>query len=190
MPKQIGRPHLIGIDDGPFDKGQASPAPLVAVLMEGPDLVEGVATRWFPIDGDGATELIANWITGLRARPALDGIVLGGITVAGLGVIDVNALSGALALPVLVVNRRDPAEHTLDGALRAAGLVERIATVAATPPSLRVDEHLFLACAGAPWERGRDLVLASRSKSALPEPLRVAHLVAAAIARGESRGRA
>jgi hypothetical protein len=46
------RPHVLGIDDGPFDKRQARLVPLVAVLMEGNDLVEGVALGEFPVDSD------------------------------------------------------------------------------------------------------------------------------------------
>lgn len=37
------RPHLLGVDDAPFDKGQAAPVPLVGVVMEGPDRMEAVA---------------------------------------------------------------------------------------------------------------------------------------------------
>ncbi len=34
------RPHVLGVDDGPFDKGVSRTVPLVGVTMEGPDLVE------------------------------------------------------------------------------------------------------------------------------------------------------
>ena len=34
------RPHLLGIDDAPFEKGQHQSVPIVAVMMEGSDLVE------------------------------------------------------------------------------------------------------------------------------------------------------
>ena len=50
--------------------------------------------------------------------------------------------------------------------------------------------RLHAAVAGALRERAQALLLASRGKSALPEALRVAHLIAAAVARGSSRGRA
>jgi hypothetical protein len=33
------------------------------------------------------------WIAGLRARPMLQAVVLGGITIAGLGIIDVEGLA-------------------------------------------------------------------------------------------------
>ena len=122
---QRGRPHILGIDDGPFEKGSSQEVSLVAVVMEGRDLVEGVAVTRFPIDGDGVTAFLAGWISGLRFRPSLQGVVLGGITIAGLAVVDIQALSEAIGLPVLVVNRRDPSKHRLNGALEAAGLTDR-----------------------------------------------------------------
>jgi endonuclease V-like protein UPF0215 family len=165
--RSVHRPHLLGIDDGPVAREAGSRVVLVGVMMEGPDLVESVCVTRFPVDGDDATGFLASWITGLRCRPALQGAVLGGITIAGLGVIDIQLLAEGIGIPVLVVNRRDPRDHRLARAFRAAGLTERLQVV----------------------ER-RHLVRAVTRKSDLPEPLRVAHLIARAISTGESRGRA
>jgi len=184
------RPHLVGIDDGAFEKWSDADVPIVAVMMEGADLVEGVAIARFPVDGDDATGFLAHWIGALRFRPALQGVVLGGITIAGLGLVDVEALAHALALPVLAVNRRDPTDHRLERALRAAGLEARLEIVARCPQAVRVSGGLWLACAGIEPDAGAALVAAARRKSELPEPLRLAHLIARAVATGESRGRA
>jgi hypothetical protein len=81
--------------------------------MQGADLIESIALGEFPVDGDGATEYLATWIAGLRARPMLQALVLGGITIAGLGIIDVTALAERLGLAVLVVTRRNPARSEL-----------------------------------------------------------------------------
>ncbi|WP_243664732.1 DUF99 family protein, partial [Rhodothermus marinus] len=69
--------------------------PIVGVMMEGATLVEGVAITRFPIDGEGATDFLAEWIQSLRWRPSLQAVVLGGITMAGLAVVDLVALVGA-----------------------------------------------------------------------------------------------
>lgn len=184
------RPHVLGIDDGPFEKGQPGRVPLVAVMMEGADLVESVAVERFPVDGAGITDHLARWIPGLRPFPALQAVFLGGITIAGLAVVDVLALSERIGLPVLVVTRRDPARSRVSEALEAAGHLERLAIVDRTPRAERLAEGLFVAAAGTTAERAAELVLASQRKAQLPEPLRVAHLVARAMVDGESRGRA
>ena len=184
------RPHVLGIDDGPFEKGRDPDTALVAVMTEGHDLVEGVAIRRFPIDGDDVTGFLADWIGVLRFRPAVQCVALGGLTMAGLAVVDLELLARDTGLPVLAVNRRDPAHHRVGEALRAAGLSDRQALLDRAPCSIPLDAGLHVAFAGTGREDALALITASRGKSALPEALRLAHLIAAAVVRGTSRGRA
>jgi endonuclease V-like protein UPF0215 family len=183
------RPHVLGIDEGPFDKFESPSVPLVAVMMEGPDRVEAVAIRRFPVDGEDVAAFLADWIGGLRCRPALHGVLFSGITLAGLAILDVEELARRTGLPVVVVNRRPPVDARLIGALETAGLSHRKAILARAPVSRRLDAGLYAAWAGADRETAADLVERTLAKSALPEPLRLAHLIARAIATGESRGR-
>jgi endonuclease V-like protein UPF0215 family len=184
------RPHLLGLDDGPVSKGSPDGVVLVAVVMEGADLVEGVAITRFPVDGPDATSFLADWIGGLRFRPALQGILLGGITIAGLGVIDLAELARRTDVPVISVNRRDPRDHQLERALRAAGLEERLSIVERSPRAVRPGTRVYLSCAGTSPEEAAQLLRSCTRKSDLPEPLRVAHLIARAVTTGQSRGRA
>jgi len=183
------RPHVLGVDEGPFVKGQAEPVPLVAALCEGGDLVEGLAQNTFTVDGDGATEFLARWLGGLRLRDSVQALALGGITLAGLGLVDVRALSDALRVPVLVVTRRPPDNVRLKDALTAAGLLERFPIAERSPAALPTADGLWLAQAGASHAEALALLQASRGKSKLPEALRIAHLAATALVRGESHGR-
>jgi endonuclease V-like protein UPF0215 family len=183
------RPHILGVDDAPFDKRQPGSVPIVGVVMEGHDLVESVALGEFPIDGEGATEYLAAWIGGFRARPTLHAVILGGITIAGLGIVDLAALADRLGLPVLVVTRRNPAGSDLADALRAAGLSDRLAVLERIPRAFGVGEGLYLAHAGVTRLEAERLVGTTLAKARLPEPLRVAHLIGQAIVLRESRGR-
>lgn len=184
------RPHALGVDDAPFDKGQCEPVPIVGVMTEGPDLVECVALGAFAVDGDGATAYLAEWIGGLRCHASLQCVVLGGITIAGLGVVDVAELAERLERPVLVATRQQPDDAPLLRALGSAGLAERRAIVTRSPRAQRVGEGLFVAAAGIDPAAAARLAAATVGKSQLPEPLRVAHLIARALVTGESRGRA
>ena len=189
MKGALSRPHTIGVDDAPFDKRQPGPVPIVGVAMEGHTLIESVALGEFPVDGEGATEYLATWIGGLRARAMLQAVILGGITIAGLGVVDVTALSERLTLPVLVVTRHSPAASDLADALRAAGLSRRLEILERIPRAYGIATGLYLAHAGAPRVEAERLALATLGKAQLPEPLRVAHLIGQAIVLRESRGR-
>ncbi|MGQ0702354.1 MAG: endonuclease dU [Gemmatimonadales bacterium] len=183
------RPHVLGVDDAPFDKWQDRTVPVVGVLMEGNDLIEGVAIGAFPVDGEHATSFLAQWIGGLRWRAAIQGVVLGGITLAGLGLVDLEALAAELGIPAFAVTRRDPAQSRIPRALIAAGLADRLEIASRSPRGVRVSPGLYVAMAGTAPAQGAALVRATIRKSRLPEPLRVAHLIGAALARGQSRGR-
>lgn len=184
------RPHVLGIDDAPFKKGRDTDVPIVGVVMEAATLVEAVALTRFPVDGDAATEFLAGWIAGLRIQPALQAIVLGGITLAGLGIVDIAELARRLETPVIAATRRDTATSVLARALRAAGLDARLAILERTPPSRCIRTGLHIACAGADPGEAEQIVRATLAKAHLPEPLRIAHLIGAALVKGESKGRA
>ena len=132
------RPHVLGVDDGPFQKGQKESVPVVGAMMEGADLVESIAVARFEVDGADATGFLVRWISGLRSHGSTQAVLLGGITIAGLGVVDVGELAARLGRPVIVVNRKDPNESRLRQALLAAGLHDRIAILESTPPATRM----------------------------------------------------
>jgi endonuclease V-like protein UPF0215 family len=183
------RPHVLGIDDGPFDKRADSSVSIVGVMMEGADLVEAVAVSSIPVDGEDAADHLADWVSGLRFASAVHATVLGGMTIAGLGVVDIERLAERLNRPVMTVNRQRPDDERLIDALRAAGLADRIPIVERAPRAWQLDEGLFVSHAGVEREEAARILSAVRRKSQLPEPLRLAHLIAAAVVNGESRGR-
>jgi hypothetical protein len=185
----VKRPRLLGIDDAPFRKGQQEPVPIVAVVMEGALLVEGIAIGSFPVDGDGATDYLARWVGGMRWHPALQAVLLGGATIAGLGIVDIAELSERLGLPVLSMTRQGTEKSDLANALRAAGLADRIAILERIPPSRAVRSGIHIACAGASDEEAEEILRASLHVSKVPEPIRIAHLVGAALVAGASKGR-
>jgi len=184
------RPHVLGVDDGPFEKYRPGAcAPIVGVMMEGHDLVEAVAITEFPVDGDGITAFLAGWIRARRFAPALHGVVFGGITLAGLAVLDANALARELGAPIVVVNRKGRSDEPLRGALAKAGFADRASLLASAPPSFALSVGIHASVAGGDAALAAELIARTRAKSDLPEPLRLAHLFAHALVRGESRGR-
>jgi endonuclease V-like protein UPF0215 family len=187
---KLSHPHILGIDDGPFRKGQSGPVDIVAVMMEAPHLVESVSIREFAVDGEAATAFLGDRIAEQRCYPSVRAVVLGGITLAGLGVVDISELAARLSLPVLVANRRDPNRSRLAAALESAGLSDRIAIVDRAPQAVRVRDGLYLAFAGIDAAGAEALLRASLAKALLPEPLRIAHLIARALVTGDSVGRA
>ncbi len=184
------RPHVLGIDDAPFHKDQSQDVPIVGVMMEASTLVEGIAIGSFPVDGEGATDYLAQWITGLRWHLTLQAVVLGGITFAGLGIIDLENLAQHLALPVITVTRHNPVQSRLRHALAVAGFHSRLSLLERIPPAHQLEPGLYAAIAGAELTYAAQIIRATLNKARFPEPLRLAHLIGTALVSGQSKGRA
>jgi hypothetical protein len=182
-------PRILGIDDAPFSKRQKAEVPIVGVVMEGALLVEGVSVTSFPVDGAGATEFLHDWTRSMRWYTALQALVLGGVTLAGLGLVDLGRLSRLLRLPVLTVTRRSTSNSALARALAKAGLNDRLVLLERNPPSVKFAEGLHVCFAGTDEADAAALLRATLRSGKVPEPLRVAHLIGAAIVKGTSRGR-
>ncbi len=185
--------RFLGIDDGPFHFGDDE-VPLVGVAVQAPAYIEGVLMTRAHVDGRDATERILGMIRASRYREGLRMILLNGIAVGGFNVIDVDALHRELDVPVVTVTRRPPDLDAIRGALRRKfedwedrwALIQRHRTEEVTTRHT----PLHVTYVGAPRSEVIEALALTTVRGALPEPLRVAHLVAAATVKGESHGRA
>ncbi len=164
--------------------------PVVGAVYAGRRL-DGVIVGKVRRDGANASRNLAALISGSRFRQHLQLVMLQGIALAGFNVVDVADLHRRLELPVLVVARRQPDLGAIRQALleRVPGgrrkwrLIERLGPM---EPAGQV----WVQRAGLSRSAARAVVQRFAVNGHVPEPLRVAHLIAGAIATGESRGRA
>ncbi len=181
--------HVIGIDDAPFERSHRGQVLVVGAVFAGARL-EGVLTGQVWRDGVNATRVLAERILASRHRTHLQAVLLQGITLGGFNVVDIHALQQRVGLPVLTVTRHPPAlesirrallDHVPGGArkwrlIEAAGPMEKMAGV-------------YVQRAGiGPAEAAR-LIASTQLHGKLPEPLRVAHMIAGGLAQGENRHR-
>ena len=152
--------------------------------------LEGVLRAKVRRDGANATAAILRVIGRSRFRPHLQAILLQGIAVAGFNVVDIGALYRTLGLPVIIVSRRAPDLPAIERALleRVPGgkrkwrLIQRAGPVEALA-------GVYVQRAGIAAETAAELIRRLAVNSAIPEPLRTAHLIAGGIVLGESRHR-
>jgi len=106
----------------------------------------------------------------------------------------VDALHASIGRPVVTVTRKKPDLAAMERALRRrfddweqrVGVIQRHDV-----ESIRTRHgSLWVTYAGATTSEVREAVGLTTVRGVVPEPLRVAHLIAAGIVRGESRGRA
>jgi endonuclease V-like protein UPF0215 family len=146
------------------------------------------------VDGDDATGAVANLVARSRYKDAVQVLMLDGVAFGGFNVVDLDALHDALGLPVLTVTRDPPDASAIEAALRKhfPDAERRLALLQRHPLERVGTEHnpVWVKRVGLGADDARDLVRRTTVRGALPEPLRLAHLIAAAYKLGESRGRA
>lgn len=185
--------NTIGFDDAPFAREERGDILLVGVVCARTRL-DGVISTRVRRDGANATERIARAVAGSGFRRHLHAVLLQGIAVAGFNVVDVHRLAAEVGLPVVVVARRAPRLHLIRNALvgpdsRVAGGARKWRLIERAGPMEPLGS-VFVQRVGIEAEQTRELLERTTLHGNLPEPLRLAHLIAGGVTTGRSRGRA
>src|SRR5207253_1564322 len=157
-------------------------------------------------DGANATQAMVRLVRESQFGEHLQAVMLQGIAVGGFNVVDIHGLHAALQIPVLVLTRRLPdmagvrralfsdephARPRVAGAARKWRLIEQAGALEKLEPSRRstkrasglttASPRLFLQRAGLTLDAARRLVADTTLHGNIPEPLRLAHLIAGGI---------
>lgn len=185
--------RFMGIDDAPFGFGEAE-VPVVGVVVQAPAYIEGVLTTKAQVDGRDATERLCEMVERSRYREGLEMVLVDGTAVGGFNVIDIDALSRSAGVPVVTVTRHKPDLSAIQTALKRKfeDWEDRWRLIGRHGIEAIETKHspLYVTYVGASRADVREALALTTVRGVLPEPLRVAHLIAAAMVRGESRGRA
>ena len=182
--------NVVGFDDGPFDRAAGPARVLLVGAVCARTRLDGVLAGRVRHDGADATARMAALVRGSHFDGHVRAVLLNGIAVAGFNVVDIHALAQELGRPVLVVARRRPRLEKIRRALAALpGGARRWALIEHAGPMEPV-RGVYVQRAGLTLEEARNLLAATTLHGNLPEPLRLAHLIAGALVTGVSRGRA
>jgi len=180
--------NVVGFDDAPFARSHRGDVQVVGAVFAGTRL-DGILTGRVRRDGANATRELVRLVAESKYARHVQLVMLQGIALAGFNVVDVHALAEALEMPVLVVARHRPDMEAVRRALlgrvpagaRKWALIEHMGPM---EPVARV----YVQRMGLSLEEAGRVVERFAIHGHVPEPLRVAHLVAGALATGESRG--
>jgi hypothetical protein len=180
--------NVVGFDDAPFDRGHTGPVPVVGAVFAGLRL-DGVLTGSIEKDGNDAAESLARLVLGSKFAGHIRLIMLQGIALGGFNVVDAPALSESTGLPVLVVARGNPDRDGIRQALfngipggpRKWSVIEALG-------EMEPANGIYMQRVGLGREEAEAVIRRFSVNSNIPEPIRVAHLIAGAMATGQSRG--
>lgn len=181
--------RAIGFDDAPFTRGRRGPVGVAGVVCAGTRF-EGLVWGRVRQDGWDATEALVRLLVGGKFLPQLHLVLLDGIALGGLNVVDLAGLAAALGRPCVAVMRRPPDLAAVEAAVRRLPRpARRLALIARAGPVHRAGGLCFQV-QGADPAATADALVRLTDRGAVPEPLRLAHLVGAAVRTGESGRRA
>jgi len=185
--------RIIAWDDGPFEFKSKGKDILVGVIFRGGQFLDGLLKTEVEIDGMDATERITDKILKTRHKD-LRIIMLDGITFAGFNTVDIREIYERTGLPVIVVNRKKPGLQKFISVLKQMPDAEkRLKCVENAGPIHWTDvknKRLYFQCYGITKEDAGKVIKETSTMSLIPEPLRVAHLIATGFVLGESVGHA
>jgi uncharacterized protein len=186
MPRAIS--NVVGFDDAPFPPDHRGDVRIVGAVCSRTRL-DGVIAGTVRRDGANATARLVELVTRSRFEEHVRAVLLQGIALAGFNVVDVHALSRALDVPVLVVVRRAPRLPLVRRALaRTRGGDRKWRLIEQAGPVERLGP-LWVQRIGLDRAEAHALLAATTLHGHVPEPLRLAHLIAGGVTTGQSRGR-
>jgi len=185
--------RILGIDDSALTGEKIL---IVGAFFRGGIWLDGVLSSYITRDGMDGTGTIISMVKASKHYPQVRVIMLDGITYGGFNPIDIRLLHGSTGIPVIVLMRKYPDLEMIAKAVtnlphekermdifKRAGDIMEVCTADPLNP-------VYIQCCGINFRDAARIVRSSSTRSNIPEPLRVAHLIATGIILGESRGKA
>ncbi|MCQ6962591.1 DUF99 family protein [Methanolobus chelungpuianus] len=185
--------RILGIDDSALTGERIL---IVGAFFRGGMWLDGVMSSYLTRDGMDATDSIMSMIRSSKHFPQVRIIMLDGVSYGGFNPVDIVRLHEGTGIPVVVLMRKYPDLEMIRKALchlpqgdermaifKRAGEIVEVKTADPLNP-------VYIQCSGIGFREAARIVRLSSTRSNIPEPLRVAHLIATGIVLGESRGKA
>jgi len=185
--------RIIGWDDGPFLKGGKGKVPVIGTIFRGGVFLDGILRIDVKIDGMDATEKLIKAINRSKHKD-LRVTMLDGITFGGFNMVDIKKLYEKTGLPVIAIVRKKTNLKKFREAMKKLPHFEkRWEAVENAGEFYKVSNHgknIYFQKMGIEKEDAEKIIKISSTRSLIPEALRVSHIIASGIVKGESIGRA
>jgi len=179
--------RVLGIDDAPFNKFKKGDVLVVGTLFRGGQWLDGVLSTKVKIDGNNSTSALIKMVNKSKFKPQLQCLILDGVAFGGFNVVDIHQLAKKTKIPVIVVIRRYPDFKKIKAALQKMKKAGKYRLIEKAGEVFKIGK-IYVQLTGISLEDAKKVLKITCTRSLLPEPIRVSHLIAAGIVRGESKG--
>ncbi|MBS3782237.1 MAG: DUF99 family protein [Candidatus Thermoplasmatota archaeon] len=185
--------RAIGVDDAPFEFSQSNVL-VIGSVVRAPNYLEGVLSTEVEVDGRNATKKLVKMISSSRFVDQTCVIFLDGAALGGFNLIDLKKLSRSTSIPSVTISREKPNFEKIKRALEGHfdRWEERFEMLKKGEIYEIETEHkpVYVEKEGIEIEEVKRLIDLFTVRGRLPEPLRMSHMVASGVVRGESQGKA
>lgn len=187
--------RILGLDDASFIPRTEGKVPIIGVVFRGGDFLDGIIKTEITIDGMDATNILEKAIKKSKHNDQLSVIMMKGVTMGGFNIVDIKKLYERTGIPVIVVSRKKPNLKKIEMALgNLPDFKKRRNCIKHAGKFFKLEivknKSIYFQLKGLTKEEAEKIIRLSCTRSLIPEPLRVAHLIASGIVKGESGGRA
>jgi len=183
--------RILGIDDGPF-KFDHKDVIVIGVIMRPPQYIEGICRTKVTVDGTDANTVLQAMMTQSSFKDQVRLIMLDGVALGGFNVIDIEKLYQATEIPVVTITRTKPNLELIKKTLKSH--FKDWKTRWEIVNNLKLEKvntnynPIFIKYSGISSSEVNRLIRITTVRGVLPEPIRIAHLIATAMEKGESSG--
>lgn len=185
--------RVLGIDDSALIRDKIL---IVGAFFRGGEWLDGVMRSYVTKDGMDSTDAIVEMSKSSKHFGQIRVIMLDGVTYAGFNPVDINSIWERTDIPVVVIMRAYPNFRKIEDALaylpepkKRMDIILKAGEITEVQTKKRA-QPVYIQHAGIESEHAAKIVQLTATRSNIPEPLRVAHLIATGIVLGESRGKA
>jgi len=181
--------RVVGVEDGGFSRKLQGcgiqKALFVCVLLRG-KWINDFQADMITVDGLDATKKL----TSMLRRLSFDAVMLAGVSFAGFNLVDPTIVLEEFRKPVIVISRTKPNNVAVKNALRRHfedwrirwGVFEKLGSVYEVV-SMPTEPPVYVEVVGAELDWASTLIRAASVCCRVPEPVRVARLVARGLTR-------
>jgi len=184
--------RAIGIDDAPFHFSDEDVL-IVGSIVRAPNYLEGILSTKVEVDGTDATEKIIEMINDSRFAEQGKVIFTDGAALGGFNLVNLKRICGETGIPVMSVSRDKPDFESIKEALKGHfdDWKDKYKAIKEGEIFEVKTEHkpIYIQSEGADLEKVKHLLRLFTVRGRLPEPIRISHIIASGIVRGESKGK-
>jgi endonuclease V-like protein UPF0215 family len=163
--------RILGVDDGGFVHKRGNRAEVIGVVFRGGHWMDGIMFTDVEVDGMEQVRVI----------------ITDGLTFAGFNVVDIALLFESSGIPVIAVADKKPDVDKVKKALKnLSDWEKRWNSILNAGEMIMVNTQrdlnpLYMQIAGIRKKDAEEIIVKSATRSRIPEPLRVAHLIASGL---------